>query len=263
MPKVETILNRAEVAHEFGISEHLVARFIETGELRAWSHGDGRNRRWEIPLSSAEAALGPFKGALTPEDMVRESGLTISTIRGACDAGRLRTLRPKGAQRSSVYVARAEFERYLAQRRPKEAQPALKLSPAAVTVNGNGAGAHAPRADGLPEALVPAAQKAAEQDRARAIELAGGPSKEDILNLLVAVDDLARLVAADQPPADRLVGMQDAIRALNEKAAAYNAAVWGLTKRVDAMEKTLGNLAAAIELRLGEPLPPKADAASA
>lgn len=264
MPKQETILNRAEVAHEFGISESIVARFIETGELRAWSHGEGRNRRWEIPMSSAEVALGAFKGALTLAEMIRESGLTEGTIRGACDAGRMRTLRPKGAQRSSLYVARAEFDRWLAQRQKsaKEAPPALKLTPT-TTANGTGNGhAPAPRADGLPEALVPAAQKAFERDMARKADLEGLPSKEDILRLTENVEELAMRMAA-QGTVAKLEALRAAVNALGEKQERVASSVWGLTKRVEAMEATMGNLAAAIELRLGEPLPPKAENASA
>lgn len=219
MPKNETILNRAEVAKEFGISEHIVARYIDSGELQYFKSGSGSGISYMVPMSAAEALLGPYRTALTMAAMVAESGLTESALRGALDAGKLPTLRPKTGSKSTVYVARSAFDRYMAERKAKE-QPALKLVPASAPTE-------------LPADVTAQAKRAAdEQALLRLLD-------DRMLSLVARMD--RRDVSDDHKHEELIV------------------AFGALSKEFGDVKKALGDLAAAIELRLGE-LPAKESA---
>lgn len=143
--KTEQILNVAEVAKAYGISEHLVRQYIEAGTLRAWQDGkSGRGHAWHIPASAAEAVLGVYRGALTTDEAAKRAGMTSGGILQAIDAGTLERIAPPqiaGVKAFRVYVTPEAFDAWMASRHRQPAKTAANEA----RVNG-----HAPEERPLP-----------------------------------------------------------------------------------------------------------------
>lgn len=233
--KNDVILNLSECAREFRVSPATVKHYLDAGDLFHWTSGEGAGLAYHIPLSRAEPVLGPHRTALTPEQCLRESGgwMTKGVVYDRISRGQLTVLKPTKLQadRMSIYVTRASFDALMAARHAKE-QPPLKLVPTAP---------EQPQTQSatLPPDVASQAQRMAEEQR--------------VLRLL---DDRTQRV---------VVQVTKAINAAAESSYARHeelvTCVSILSKQIEDISKKLGDLTAALELRLGEPLRPTSPAA--
>lgn len=239
MPKQETILSRAECAREFNISETMVQHYMDSGEVRFWWSGEGKGRSCQIPLSSAQPVLEPFKTALRTDEIEKLTGMTKSGVCNAVAAGRLKSLRPKNYPHSkiAIYVARDEFERWNASRvRPikSEAQRPLALVP-----------------DPTPEPQAEAPRWEREAHDQQTSLVASMARQLDTLS--ASVNALTGVVQMDhRARTDILARIEQIARNVDAVAGHMRDGLTALDARQGMMDKTIGDLAAAIELRLGE-----------
>lgn len=239
MAKQETILSRKECAAEFNLSEQMLEHYLNAGDIRHWTDGEGNSTRHHIPRSAAEAVLAPFLTALRSEEIQTLTGLSNSAISSAIKRGAVRSLRPStyDGEKITIYVAREEFERWQADRLRHKENGAIRRA-------------------GAQPASAAAIEKAVAQDRER--QRAGVPAEDpptlstrelgsalagQIAGLAQCVSELQQSVKASR---GYIGDLAEAVRDLTEAAAADRAERAALRTVLEYQNKALSEFAAQV-----------------